>query len=116
MKKTLLISSIVFTIVFNGCTTTNNSEKLAPPKPTKNNQIFKSQVLAKIVTDTTPNYPMPYIQKSKYIKILILPFENSENDIDYGGIIETKLEDSKFIFDGDLKQKIIIKNNSIGSI
>jgi len=115
MKKILLISSL-FAIFFSGCTVTEQSKELTPIEP-KNNKIFKSKVLAKIAIANTPTNPIPYVQKSKYIKILILPFKNSENDIDYGGTIETKLEDSKFVFDDDLKRKIINKNsNLIGGI
>jgi hypothetical protein len=45
-----------------------------------------------------------------------LPFENAENDIDYGGYIETKLEPSKFIFDEKIKNKILKDSNVIGGI
>jgi hypothetical protein len=116
VKKTLLINIAIVVSIFTGCTASKEPTVSVKENTKKDNQIFKSKLLAKIAIDATPNYPLPYVQKSKYIKILILPFENSENDIDYGGIIETKLEDSKFIFDDNLKKKIIKKNNSIGSI
>lgn len=58
---------------------------------------------------------LPYQKESKFIKILILPFENAENDIDYGGYMETKLESSKFIFDENIKNKII-EDDTIGGI
>jgi len=116
MKNILCISLILTAILFTGCVKTNIVEPTLQTKVENDTKIFKSKVLAKVVTDSSPKHPLPYIQKSKYIKILILPFKNSEDDIDYGGILETKLQNSKFIFDDDLKKKIIKRNNSIGSI
>jgi hypothetical protein len=112
MKTIVLINLVILTFLFTGCASTQ-TQVLEPKEEEK---IFKSEVLSKISLDTAPKYPMPYVKESKYIKILILPFKNSENDIDYGGILETKLEDSKFIFDDELKKKIIEESNSIGSI
>lgn len=111
MKK-IVLTSVIALAFFTGCASTQT--QVVEPK--KEKKIFKSEVLSKIVVDSTPKYPLPHLKESKYIKILILPFKNNENDIDYGGILETKLEDSKFIFDDELKKKIIKESNSIGSI
>ncbi|MFA7084708.1 MAG: hypothetical protein WC141_09255 [Arcobacteraceae bacterium] len=114
MKTLIKISLFATIILFSGCA---KNEIITPQVPTENekNKIFKSKVLAKIIP-LENKISTPYVKESKYIKILILPFENSENDIDYGGMLETKLEDSKFIFNDNLKNKIIEDTNLIGGI
>ena len=114
--KRLISLATLGTLVFmiNGCSQKENI--VVPTKVIEKKEVFKSKILAKISNTPTVTYTLPYVQRSKYIKILILPFENSENDIDYGGIIETKLENSKFIFDDKLKKKIIKQNNMIGTL
>ncbi len=108
MKKIVnLILLGIIIIGFSGCVKENsNLNTPVIPDTTKIIQI-KSQKINEI--------PLPYVRESKFIKILILPFENAENDIDYGGYIETKLESSKFIFDDKLKNKII-EEDTIGGI
>ena len=117
MKK-IYISAIIFLALFSGCSTTNKSIKTPEEQIKTNKQIFKSKILSKYSNNIskTNDYQIPYIKESKYIKILILPFLNNEGDVDYGGILETKLEDSKFIFDKKIKNKIIKDNDMIGSI
>ena len=112
MKR--LISLAIIGFVFIGCSSTKN-EAVPQIQPQQKN-IFKSKILAKISTVPVSTYTLPYVQKSKYIKILILPFANSDGDVDHGGILETKLHDSKFIFDDNLKKKIIKENKFIGTL
>lgn len=106
MKK--LISLVFLGLIFNGCTKYEDITNT----PEINTTIVQKQ--EKII-NPIKEIPLPYVKESKYIKILILPFENSENDIDYGGYIETKLESSKFIFNDTIKNKII-EDNTIGGI
>lgn len=108
MKKQIS-SALLISTIFMGCV---KNEPI--PQEAKKVDLYKSQVLAQLTPKT--KFPTPYIQESKFIKILILPFENEENDIDYGGIIETKLEGSRFIFDDNVKNKIIEDTTLIGEI
>ncbi|KLE04209.1 hypothetical protein [Aliarcobacter butzleri] len=106
MKKTVslvLLGIVVFG--FSGCV----KENQVLNTPTSSTNIIKRNVVK------VEEVPLPYVKESKFIKILILPFENAENDIDYGGYIETKLESSKFIFSDSLKKKII-EEDTIGGI
>lgn len=106
MKKTvnlILLGIVIFG--FSGCVKENQVLN-TPTSPT--NSIKRNVVKVEEV-------PLPYVKESKFIKILILPFENAENDIDYGGYIETKLESSKFIFDEQMKNKIV-EEDTIGGI
>ncbi|WP_428018894.1 hypothetical protein [Arcobacter sp.] len=89
---------------FNACV--KNSDNLKTPV---------NEVKTNIIQPKIKDVPIPYVRESKFIKILVLPFENSENDIDYGGYIETKLESSKFIFDEQMKNKIVVED-TIGGI
>lgn len=106
MKK--LISLVFLGLMINGCA--NKYEDVVVNTP--DTPIVQKQ--QKII-NPIKEIPLPYVKESKYIKILVLPFENSENDIDYGGYIETKLESSKFIFNDTIKNKII-EDNTIGGI
>lgn len=105
MNKGKLILFLMTSIFLSGCVkeidTTSIPSDVGQKKETK------------IVN--TKEIPIPHLRETKYIKILILPFENSENDVDYGGYIETKLESSKFIFDENLKNKLI-EEDLIGGI
>lgn len=104
MKKLInLIFLGILTIGFSGCIKENNT--LIPPVVTKEKKI----------KEISKEIPLPYVKETKFIKILVLPFENAENDIDYGGYIETKLESSKFIFDDNIKNKIL-NDDMIGGI
>jgi hypothetical protein len=106
MKKfTKLIFLGILFLGLNGCVKQSNSLSI----PNTINQDSKE------IKNVSEEIPLPYVKESKYIKILVLPFENSENDIDYGGYIETKLESSKFIFSDNIKNKIL-KEDSIGGI
>ena len=108
MKKVIKnIAVISWIIGFSGCV--QNKTVLNTPN-IKTNIDTKS-----IKNEPIKEIPIPYVKESKFIKILVLPFENSENDIDYGGYLETKLESSKFIFDDTLKNKII-EEDTIGGI
>jgi hypothetical protein len=105
MKK--LINLILFVTVImglNGCV----QEKKSLDVPVLKTKETKIKTISKEI-------PLPYVQETKYIKILVLPFENAENDIDYGGYIETKLEPSKFVFDDNIKNKIL-NDDTIGGI
>lgn len=109
MRKRFL-SLVVFTALilsFSGCV--QNKTVLNTPKINTNNE------MKSIKSESIKEVPLPYVKESKFIKILVLPFENSENDIDYGGYLETKLESSKFIFDDNIKNKII-QEDTIGGI
>ena len=108
MKKIISRFLLLLIVVgISGCVKENsNVNTTVIPDTTKTIQM-KNQKINEI--------PLPYVRESKFIKILILPFENAENDIDYGGYIETKLESSKFIFDDKLKNKII-EEDTIGGI
>lgn len=102
-----LISLILLTIVImglNGCVKEKNT--------TLNIPTLQEQLK---LENPPKEIPLPYVKESKFIKILILPFENAENDIDYGGYIETKLESSKFIFSDNIKNKIL-EDDTIGGI
>lgn len=104
MKKIVkLIFLGIIAVNFNACVKDNNALKT----PT--------EIKTSIVPTKIKDVPLPYVRESKFIKILVLPFENSENDIDYGGFIETKLESSKFIFDEQVKNKIV-EEDTIGGI
>lgn len=104
MKKLInLVFLGVLTIGFCGCVKENNT--LIPPVIKKDKKI----------KEISNEIPLPYVKETKFIKILVLPFENAENDIDYGGYIETKLESSKFIFDDNIKNKIL-NDDMIGGI
>lgn len=105
MKKFInLIFLPIIVICLNGCV----QEKSTLSTPVLQNK--ETRILSPI-----KEIPLPYVKESKYIKILILPFENPENDIDYGGYIETKLESSKFIFSDNIKNKIL-EDDTIGGI
>ncbi|MBL3518863.1 hypothetical protein H0A43_00050 [Arcobacter lanthieri] len=108
MKKLISIGLLIGLIFgFSGCVKDNTS--LNTPKVKTNDEIKLVQ------NEQIKEIPIPYVKESKFIKILVLPFENSENDIDYGGYLETKLESSKFIFDDNVKNKII-EEDIIGGI
>ena len=84
-------------------------------------QTFKSKIIEDLVDSNTSQeqlitYKPPYVSQSKYVKILILPFPNSEGDLDYGGVIETKIEDSKFIFNNQVKNRLEKRNTIIGGV
>jgi hypothetical protein len=100
--KILSLTIIGLIITLGGCTKQTN-----PP------QIPTQKVIEKI--EVKEEIPLPYKQESKFIKILILPFQDAENDIDYGGYIETKLEGSKFIFNDSIRTKLL-EDNNIGGI
>ncbi|BAK73167.1 hypothetical protein [Arcobacter sp. L] len=107
IKKIIKLISLGLIIVsFNACVRDNNTLKTS---------MINNEVKTKIITPKIKDVPIPYVRESKFIKILVLPFENSENDIDYGGYIETKLESSKFIFDEQMKNKIVVED-TIGGI
>jgi hypothetical protein len=106
MKKfTKLIFLGILFLGLNGCVKQPNSLNI--PNVINPN--------TKEIKNVSSEIPLPYVKESKYIKILVLPFENAENDIDYGGYIETKLESSKFIFGDNIKNKIL-KDDTIGGI
>jgi len=117
MKKLISIS-ILSIFIFSGCARNykkvNTPERISPAK-----KLLKKkkdiQEIAKI-PKTKRQIKIPYIKESKFIKILILPFENAQNDIDYGGYIETKLEPSKFIFNKRIKNKILKDSSIVGGI
>lgn len=123
MKKVINISfSLIPIFLLSGCVEnyqlatkqTSSIKKVENLKTT----VLKDEKIPEIIkiSKTKRQIKIPYVKESKYIKILILPFENAENDIDYGGYIETKLEPSKFIFDEKIKNKILKDSNVIGGI
>ena len=106
IKKIVNLIFLGMVIVgLSGCVKDNNTLKTP----------INSEMKTNIITPKIKDVPLPYVRESKFIKILILPFENAENDIDYGGYIETKLESSKFIFDEQMKNKIV-EDDTIGGI
>ena len=108
MKRLIKNITVISLVVgFSGCV--QNKTVLNTPN-IKTNIDTKS-----IKNEPIKEITIPYVKESKFIKILVLPFENSENDIDYGGYLETKLESSKFIFDDTLKNKMI-EEDTIGGI
>lgn len=105
MKKIINLGVLVIVIIgLNGCVKEKNS---------LNTPILEKKEVK--IVNQKKEIPLPYVKESKFIKILILPFENAENDIDYGGYIETKLESSKFIFSDNIKNKIL-EDDTIGGI
>ncbi|MGJ0371262.1 hypothetical protein NG764_00180 [Aliarcobacter cryaerophilus] len=108
MKKVIKNISVISLIIgFSGCVQNKTALNTPNLKTNIDTKTIKNELKKEI--------PIPYVKESKFIKILVLPFENSENDIDYGGYLETKLESSKFIFDDTLKNKII-EEDTIGGI
>ena len=105
MKKIInLICLPIIVVCLNGC---------VQEKSTLNTPVLQNKETR--ILNPTKEIPLPYVKESKFIKILILPFENAENDIDYGGYIETKLESSKFIFSDNIKNKIL-EEDTIGCL
>ena len=125
-KKTII--TVLAFLVLNGCASTH-TRQLKPttasnqkPNIQKNhnftnvapyeiNKTIKNQILAG--NTNLKQYKPPYIEKSKYIKILILPFKDADGDLDYGGFLKIKLYDSRLIFE---KQKTVKDSNIIGGI
>mgnify|MGYP000093055434 FL=1 len=108
MKRLIKNITVISLVVgFSGCV--QNKTVLNTPN-------LKTNIYTKTIkNELKKDIPLPYVKESKFIKILVLPFENSENDIDYGGYLETKLESSKFIFDDTFKNKIV-EEDTIGGI
>ncbi len=116
----LSILTILLALAFNGCTKSNK------PEP----ESFKSPILGEMLKNKDTNlkklqevagsdkkyYKAPTISESKYIDILIMPFQISDDDLDYGGTLKTKLEDSKIVFDDQIKKEISQQHNIIGGI
>ena len=76
MKRLIKNITVISLVVgFSGCV--QNKTVLNTPN-IKTNIDTKS-----IKNEPIKEIPIPYVKESKFIKILVLPFENSENDIDY---------------------------------
>jgi len=90
------IFTLIILIFFSGCSIFNKNLN-------SNKNVYKSKKLKELTKQL--NDKPTYIKEAKFIKILILPFQNTKNDIDYGGYYEFKLRDSEIIVNQrDLKK------------